>query len=234
MPSRARDKTRQGQLASTIPSLAGLVVLAGSMNPIPSRTRPLNSPAPMVLSLKTWKSRSLPGLPRTEILFTNAPFSLLREISLFAASLSANLRSARIIRKARAQTDLRSRTGNRAAFLSYGPCLVPACPDGAAARRPCTANCLGWVNGRAADKKPRPRGVTAGASREELGDFTTKKIQSHVSDLTLSQNIGASHGAWASRPHLTQKGRAGRPRSGGHSTALFLSRALWRNAPTTW
>src|SRR5262249_14820396 len=32
----------------------------------PSRTRPLNFPAPMVLSLKTWKSRSLPGLPRTE------------------------------------------------------------------------------------------------------------------------------------------------------------------------
>ena len=48
------------------PSFAGLVVLAGSLYPIPSRTRPLNSPAPMVLSLKTWKSRSLPGLPRTE------------------------------------------------------------------------------------------------------------------------------------------------------------------------
>jgi hypothetical protein len=43
------------------------VVLAGSKNPIPSRTRPLNSPAPMVLSLKTWKSRSLPGLQRTEL-----------------------------------------------------------------------------------------------------------------------------------------------------------------------
>ena len=53
-------------------SLAGLVVLAGSMNPIPSRTRPLNSPAPMVLSLKAWKSRSLPGLPRTEHLFTTS------------------------------------------------------------------------------------------------------------------------------------------------------------------
>src|SRR5258705_8036647 len=46
-------------------SLAGLVAIAGGLNPIPSRTRPLNSPAPMVLSLKTWKSRSLPGLPRT-------------------------------------------------------------------------------------------------------------------------------------------------------------------------
>ena len=52
-----------------IPSLAGLVVFAGSLNPIPSRTRPLNSPAPMVLSLKAWKSRSLPGLPRTDNLF---------------------------------------------------------------------------------------------------------------------------------------------------------------------
>src|SRR6266436_10282039 len=51
-------------------SFAGLVVLAGSPYPIPSRTRPLNFPAPMVLSLKTWKSRSLPGLPRTLNLFT--------------------------------------------------------------------------------------------------------------------------------------------------------------------
>src|SRR5262247_3784848 len=49
------------------PSFADLVVLAGSLYPIPSRTRPLNSPAPMVLSLKAWKSRSLPGLPRTDI-----------------------------------------------------------------------------------------------------------------------------------------------------------------------
>ena len=38
-------------------------------NPIPSRTRPLNSSAPMVLCLKTRESRSLPGLPRT-CLFT--------------------------------------------------------------------------------------------------------------------------------------------------------------------
>jgi hypothetical protein len=50
-----------------IPFFAGLVVVAGSQYPIPSRTRPLNSPAPMVLSLKTWKSRSLPGLRRTDI-----------------------------------------------------------------------------------------------------------------------------------------------------------------------
>ena len=48
------------------PSFAGLVVLAESLNPIPFRTRPLNFPAPMVLSPKTWKSRSLPGLQKTD------------------------------------------------------------------------------------------------------------------------------------------------------------------------
>ena len=52
-------------LFASQPSFAGLVVLAESLNPIPFRTRPLNFPAPMVLSLKTWKSRSLPGLQRT-------------------------------------------------------------------------------------------------------------------------------------------------------------------------
>src|SRR6266481_1309669 len=49
-------------------SFAGLVVLARSLNPIPSRTRPLNSSAPMVLWLKPWESRSLPGLPRTKVI----------------------------------------------------------------------------------------------------------------------------------------------------------------------
>ena len=49
------------------PSFADLVVLARGLNPFPYRTRPLNPSAPMVLSLKAWKSRSLPGLPRTEI-----------------------------------------------------------------------------------------------------------------------------------------------------------------------
>src|SRR5215471_72865 len=58
---------RARQLASFSLSFAGLVVLARSLNPIPSRTRPLNSSAPMVLWLKPWESRSLPGLPRTSI-----------------------------------------------------------------------------------------------------------------------------------------------------------------------
>src|SRR6202012_4669236 len=48
------------------PSFADLVVIARSLYPIPSRTRPSKSSAPMVLNLKVWKSRSLPGLPRTE------------------------------------------------------------------------------------------------------------------------------------------------------------------------
>ena len=36
-----------------------------AQNPIPSRTRPLNAPAPMVLCLKTRESRSPPDLHRT-------------------------------------------------------------------------------------------------------------------------------------------------------------------------
>src|SRR5690348_16386480 len=46
--------------------LAGLVVIARSLYPIPFRTRPSKSSAPMVLGLKAWKSRTPPGLPRTE------------------------------------------------------------------------------------------------------------------------------------------------------------------------
>ena len=37
-------------------------------NPIPSRTRPLNAPAPMVLCLKARESRSPPGLPSALVL----------------------------------------------------------------------------------------------------------------------------------------------------------------------
>ncbi len=48
------------------PSFAGLVALARRSDPIPSRTRPSNAFAPMVLCLKTWESRSSPGLQRTE------------------------------------------------------------------------------------------------------------------------------------------------------------------------
>lgn len=43
---------------------AGPVVMAGSLHPIPSRTRSLKSPALMVLRLKAWESKSSPGLPK--------------------------------------------------------------------------------------------------------------------------------------------------------------------------
>src|SRR5690606_1209677 len=41
-----------------------LWLLRGAQDPIPSRTRPSNPSAPMVLSLKAWESRSLQGLPK--------------------------------------------------------------------------------------------------------------------------------------------------------------------------
>ena len=44
---------------------AGLVAFAERSDPIPSRTRPSNAFAPMVLCLKTWESRSSPGLQST-------------------------------------------------------------------------------------------------------------------------------------------------------------------------
>ena len=41
--------------------LHSLVTIASVTHPIPSRTRPRNQTAPMVLLLKQWKSRSSPG-----------------------------------------------------------------------------------------------------------------------------------------------------------------------------
>src|SRR6202165_5746450 len=74
-------------------SFAGLVVLARSLNPIPTRTRPLNSSAPMVLWLKPWESRSLPGLPRTkQFLFTchdQTKRRFLREAAFFCFRISS-------------------------------------------------------------------------------------------------------------------------------------------------
>src|SRR6516164_10674765 len=65
--SQARaDGNFRKPVCFNVPFFADLVVIARSLYPIPSRTRPSKSSAPMVLSLKTWKSRSLPGLPRTE------------------------------------------------------------------------------------------------------------------------------------------------------------------------
>ena len=58
-----------------LPSFAGLVALARRSDPIPSRTRPSNALAPMVLCLKTWESRSSPGQQRTEITLQTASSS---------------------------------------------------------------------------------------------------------------------------------------------------------------
>ena len=55
-----------GSLIGTVLSFAGLVALAKWPDPIPSRTRPSNASAPMVLCLKTWESRSSPGLQKTK------------------------------------------------------------------------------------------------------------------------------------------------------------------------
>ena len=41
---------------------ADLAAMPGGPHPIPSRTRSLSPPGPMVLCLKAWESRSLPGL----------------------------------------------------------------------------------------------------------------------------------------------------------------------------
>ena len=64
------------------PFSAGLVVVAGGLNPIPFRTRPLNPPAPMVLCLKTRESRSLPGLPSTERKKLTRSFSSTKHIAI--------------------------------------------------------------------------------------------------------------------------------------------------------
>ena len=51
---------------------SGLVVIASAKLPIPSRTRPISAPTPMVLRLKTWESRSPPDLKRDSSLKTIA------------------------------------------------------------------------------------------------------------------------------------------------------------------
>ena len=43
--------------------LVDLVAMSEVPHPIPFRTRSLSPPEPMVLRLKAWESRSLPGLP---------------------------------------------------------------------------------------------------------------------------------------------------------------------------
>src|SRR5271170_3141427 len=109
-----------------VPFFADLVVIARSLYPIPSRTRPSKSSAPMVLNLKVWKSRSLPGLPRTERFIphhdqtTKAP----RETAgLFCLSFSA-------ISAAYAEPNDRpdsvAKSGASGANVGHHRCAVPA------------------------------------------------------------------------------------------------------------
>ena len=58
----ARDPRRGKTSFASNPPFAGLVAFARRSDPIPSRTRPSNASAPMVLCLKTRESRSSPGL----------------------------------------------------------------------------------------------------------------------------------------------------------------------------
>ena len=64
--ARSRRTPRRSRGVASPPFFAGLVTFAQRQDPIPSRTRPSNAEAPMVLCLKTWESRSLPGLRRTD------------------------------------------------------------------------------------------------------------------------------------------------------------------------
>ncbi len=70
MKTRDRDDTRFRSACRTTPVTKPCAAPAWwpercAQDPIPSRTRPSNAPAPMVLCLKTRESRSPPGLPST-------------------------------------------------------------------------------------------------------------------------------------------------------------------------
>ena len=57
----------RAQARAVFQSFADLVVIAKEFYPIPFRTRPSKPSASMVLRLKPRESRTLPGLPRTEV-----------------------------------------------------------------------------------------------------------------------------------------------------------------------
>ena len=79
MSSPGQARGRSLRVAASLLCFAGLVTFAERSDPIPSRTRPSNAQAPMVLCLKTWESRSLPGLPNTATLITRTPTIRLRQ-----------------------------------------------------------------------------------------------------------------------------------------------------------
>ena len=53
-----------------------LVIIAKGLYPIPSRTRKSSPSAPMVLCLKAWKSRTLPGIRRIKFIVMKVVSSL--------------------------------------------------------------------------------------------------------------------------------------------------------------
>ena len=67
MPVRAGELNVAFETTSFCCALPAWWYLRGAQNPIPFRTRPLNSSAPMILRLKTRESRSLPSLPSTAL-----------------------------------------------------------------------------------------------------------------------------------------------------------------------
>ena len=69
--------------------------LRGAQDPIPSRTRPSNPSAPMVLSLKTWESRSLQGLPKTQFSLQQNKKAPAKKPGLFCMLKSTGIRAAR-------------------------------------------------------------------------------------------------------------------------------------------
>jgi hypothetical protein len=101
--------------------LDDLVVLAGVPHPIPSRTRSLSPPAPMVLCLKAWESRSPPGLQdRTE------GSSLTETKASFACSADLLSPGSRLLRSSRRIAGL---SGRAAMSFQASPWMAIQPPD---------------------------------------------------------------------------------------------------------
>src|SRR5687768_11446662 len=112
--------------------------LRGAQDPIPSRTRPSNSSAPMVLSLKAWESRSLQGLPKTYDLVTMSK-------EIFQKPL----------------------TGNGEGFLRLACSHFAWCNVPAGARGPVLTAGSAWILPfRASDEGHRTKGIGRRASDE--------------------------------------------------------------------
>jgi hypothetical protein len=73
-------------IAGLVARFADLAAMPGGPHPIPSRTRSLSPPGPMVLCLKAWESRSLPGLPSAR---NKVPGTLVHNVSGFGRFAAA-------------------------------------------------------------------------------------------------------------------------------------------------